>query len=279
MAGTVTTQATALTARISCHRPGLPSIAAKVYFYLLGLCTIEDEQRLSASCNSVSSLSLTVSRLCLSKCNIWSWQWEFGEEKVLGPRPRMMFGRWLQMSHDNSATGITSVFIPHQETGWNGFICGGFKHIGKATNFRWLPGRRDCKMQKKKLWWKKHGSSSQHMCTVRRSGKRALTGRKNNGAAGGIDQKKSGLNSESHILLIVRSSQNPREIVRCTESWVGGGLATSLNESKSERRSKRKLLAIWDVTQAGTGGESWPSNIWQHQWHWQNLGLVYTMLQ
>ena len=46
-----------------------------------------------------------------------------------------------------------------------------------------------------------------------------------------------------------RSSQNPREIVRCTESWVGGGLATSLNESKSERRSKRKLLAIWDVTQ------------------------------
>ena len=70
VAGTVTTQATALTARISCHRPGLPSIAAKVYFYLLGLCTIEDEQRLSASWNSVSSLSLTVSRLCLSKCNI-----------------------------------------------------------------------------------------------------------------------------------------------------------------------------------------------------------------
>ena len=112
---------------------------------------------------------------CVSKCNIWSWQWEFGEEKVLGPRPRMMIGRWLQMSHDNSATRITSVFIPHQclplETGWNGFICGGFKHIGKATNFRWLPGRPDCKMQKKKWWWKKHGSSSQHMCTVRRSGK------------------------------------------------------------------------------------------------------------
>ena len=82
---------------------------------------------------------------CVSKCNIWSWQWEFGEEKVLGPRPRMMIGRWLQMSHDNSATRITSVFISHQflplETGWNGFICGGFKHIGKATNFRWLPGR------------------------------------------------------------------------------------------------------------------------------------------
>ena len=65
MAGTVTTQATALTARISCHRPGLLSITAKVllrYFYLLGLCTIEDEQKLSASWNSVSSLSLTVSR-------------------------------------------------------------------------------------------------------------------------------------------------------------------------------------------------------------------------
>ena len=45
------------------------------------------------------------------------------------------------------------------------------------------------------------------MCTVRRSGKRALTGRKNNGAAGGIDQKKSGLNSESHILLIVGAAK------------------------------------------------------------------------
>ena len=32
---------------------------------------------------------------------------------------------------------------------------------------------------------------------------RALTGSKNNGDAAGIDQKKSGLNSESHILLIV----------------------------------------------------------------------------
>ena len=89
---------------------------------------------------------------------------------------------------------------------------------------------------------------------------RALTGSKNNGDAAGIDQKKSGLNSESHILLIVRSSQSSGDSqVHWVLSWRW--LATSLNESKSERRSKRKLLAIWDVTQAHTGGESWPSNI------------------
>ena len=60
------------------------------------------------------------------------------------------------------------------------------------------------------------------VCTVRRSGKRALTGRKNNGAAAGIDQKKSGLNSESHILLIVRSSQS------------SGGWRWPSNESERE---------------------------------------------